>query len=194
MAASMADHSAAPLPRAAKVDSDDSDQMPPVVDAAPIALPPVLTGRAQMEQERLERQRVREASNGRSSGTATNVVSTSSARPVQPPPAVPVQVKTMADLNRSSSGEVAGSASGSRPIPVNGATSNGARAKKSYHPLQSPGPFPTDAAGEYYLDGELRHVSLSIGSKTDSPTFSPHQVVGAVRSRLSTLKSTELTS
>lgn len=50
------------------------------------------------------------------------------------------------------------------------------------HPLQSKGPFPTDAAGEYYLDGELRHVALQIGNPTTERTFSPQNVFGKVSS------------
>ncbi|OCF43592.1 hypothetical protein I317_02610 [Kwoniella heveanensis CBS 569] len=46
------------------------------------------------------------------------------------------------------------------------------------HPFQASGPFPTDAAGEYYLDGELRHVALRIGEHSRERTFSPQQVVG----------------
>ncbi|BEJ13832.1 hypothetical protein CspHIS471_0310060 [Cutaneotrichosporon sp. HIS471] len=48
----------------------------------------------------------------------------------------------------------------------------------SNHPLQSQGPFPTDAAGEYYLDGELRHVRLQIGNSTTDNTFTPQNVFG----------------
>ncbi|CAK9780729.1 unnamed protein product [Cutaneotrichosporon oleaginosum] len=53
-------------------------------------------------------------------------------------------------------------------------------ARLSNHPLQSMGPFPTDDAGEYYLDGELRHVRLQIGSSTTERTFSPQDVFGKI--------------
>jgi tyrosyl-DNA phosphodiesterase-1 len=70
--------------------------------------------------------------------------------------------------------------------PSTAKTNNGMRpppprnTRPSHHPLQSSGPFPSDAAGEYYLDGEMRHNALSIGNPTSAPTFSPQQVVGKV--------------
>jgi tyrosyl-DNA phosphodiesterase-1 len=54
------------------------------------------------------------------------------------------------------------------------------RAQSIIHPLQSPGPFPSDAAGEYYLDGELRHSTLTIGEPATEPTFDPQRVIGKV--------------
>jgi hypothetical protein len=51
----------------------------------------------------------------------------------------------------------------------------------SHRPLYSDsGVFPSDAAGEYYLDGEMRHTSLTLGSRNDERTFSPQQVYGPV--------------
>lgn len=53
------------------------------------------------------------------------------------------------------------------------------------HPFQGTAPFPRDAAGEYYLEGELRHTGNmwanenSVGS-LPSPTFSLTHVIGDV--------------
>lgn len=58
--------------------------------------------------------------------------------------------------------------------------SSASSTRLSNHPLQSRGLFPTDAAGEYYLDGELRHVRLRIGNSTTENTFSPQNVFGKV--------------
>lgn len=149
----------------------------PAVTPMPAALPLVLTGRAQMEQERLERQRARQAAAGKS-GNVTAVAANGNTS--QPPVsgARHAQVTTMADLNSRSTGESSSSATTSKPRPVVGGPS---RTKATaHHPLQSSGPFPSDAAGEYYLDGELRHTALTIGKPTDSPTFSPRQIVGKV--------------
>lgn len=58
-----------------------------------------------------------------------------------------------------------------------------ASTRLSSHPLQSKGPFPFDAGGEYHLDGELRHVRLLVGScSTTDDTFSPQNVFGKVSS------------
>lgn len=51
---------------------------------------------------------------------------------------------------------------------------------KSLHPLQSPGPLPLDAAGEYYLDGEMRQIDVTIGKATALQTFTVDQVIGRV--------------
>lgn len=55
------------------------------------------------------------------------------------------------------------------------------------HPLQSKGPLPQDAAGEYYLDGELRHVRLRIGQPSSSRTFSIRDIFREVRRQLALL-------
>ncbi|KJE03342.1 tyrosyl-DNA phosphodiesterase 1 [Cryptococcus gattii NT-10] len=55
------------------------------------------------------------------------------------------------------------------------------------HPFQGTAPFPRDAAGEYYVEGELRHTGNmwandnsagSLPSPTPSPTFSLTHVIG----------------
>ncbi|TXT13549.1 hypothetical protein VHUM_00916 [Vanrija humicola] len=46
------------------------------------------------------------------------------------------------------------------------------------HPLQTASTPPSDAAGEYFLDGELRHVALTIGTSNSARTFSPRKVFG----------------
>lgn len=53
------------------------------------------------------------------------------------------------------------------------------------HPFQGTAPFPRDAAGEYYLEGELRHTGNMWASEGPignirQPTFSLTHVVGDV--------------
>lgn len=53
------------------------------------------------------------------------------------------------------------------------------------HPFQGTAPFPRDAAGEYYLEGELRHTGNMWASEDSTgsirpPTFSLTHVVGNV--------------
>jgi tyrosyl-DNA phosphodiesterase-1 len=131
-------------------------------------LPPVLSGRAQMEQERIARQKAREGQSGSSQPSA------STASNVKPTPSTGSRIATMADLSRNA--EAGPSSNTSRA--TNGSKST--TRPPTYHPLQSTGPFPTDAAGEYYLDGEMRHNALTIGRATSAPTFSPQQIVGKV--------------
>lgn len=163
-------------------DADEEEGAPVEVPVStpPVAaaLPPVLSGRAQMEQERLARQRAREAS-GPSSKEGMSASSALQVKRETPPS----RIATMTDIvSRDINAASSSSASGSKSRVTNGTTS---RSRPStHHPLQSAGPFPTDAAGEYYLDGELRHVALTIGNKTEAPTFSPRQVVGAVSPNL----------
>ena len=154
----------------------------PTIAPVSVALPPVLSGRAQMEQERLERQKARAMASGKPS---TTPAAASGSTPIPTiasgsrSPTGPSVVKTIADLDTDSKTGSSGSASTSRPRPVASGSSSRPRVS-SHHPLQSSGPFPSDAAGEYYLDGELRHTALTIGKPTDAPTFSPKQVVGKV--------------
>lgn len=148
-----------------------------VTPAEPVpTLPPVLSGRAQMEQERIARQKAREAQNG-----AKSVPSSSNVKPTLP--GGNSRIATMSEL--SSRNAEAGPSSNGAPRPVNN-TRPPPPSKPTYHPLQSPGPFPTDAAGEYYLDGEMRHNALIIGRSSTAPTFSPKQIVGKVSPNLRT--------
>jgi len=131
-------------------------------------LPPVLTGRAQMEQERIARQKAREGQTGSSQPSVSTV---SNAKPT---PSTGSRIATMADLSRNA--EAGPSSNTSRATNRSRPTAP----PPTYHPLQSTGPFPTDAAGEYYLDGEMRHNALTIGRATPAPTFSAQQIVGKV--------------
>lgn len=140
------------------------------VETAP-TLPPVLSGRAQMEQERIARQKARKGQSGSSQPSA----STTSTSNVKSAPSSNSRIATMADLNRNAE---AGPSSSNNVRPINGSKS--APRPPTHHPLQSIGPFPTDAAGEYYLEGEMRHNALSIGRASTAPTFSPQQIVGKV--------------
>jgi tyrosyl-DNA phosphodiesterase-1 len=150
-------------------DTSNSVTIATPAEVAPI-LPPVLSGRAQMEQERIARQKAREGQCGSSQPSASvtsNVKST---------PSTGSRIATMADLSRNA--EAGPSSKTARADNVSRSSTR--PTAPTYHPLQSTGPFPTDAAGEYYLDGEMRHNSLTIGRTTSAPTFSPQQIVGKV--------------
>lgn len=136
-------------------------------------LPPVLSGRAQMELERIARQKAREGQNGGSKPSAPPPPSSSN---IKPTASSGTKIATMADLSRNAE---AGPSSSAKSRPVNGTKPS--THPPTHHPLQSTGPFPSDAAGEYYPDGEMRHNALSIGRTTSAPTFSPKQIVGKVR-------------
>jgi len=150
--------------------TDTSVTIASPADTAP-TLPPVLSGRAQMEQERIARQKAREGQTGNSQPSAST---TSNVKPTQ---STGSRIATMADLSRNAeagpSSNTTRNTNGSKPITRS----------PTYHPLQSIGPFPTDAAGEYYLDGEMRHNSLTVGRASSAPTFSPQQIVGKVSCR-----------
>jgi tyrosyl-DNA phosphodiesterase-1 len=147
--------------------TDTSVAIATPAETAP-TLPPVLSGRAQMEQERIARQTAREGQ------TSNSQPSASTTSDVKPTPSTGSRIATMADLSRNA--EAGPSSNTSRA--TNGSKST--TRPPTYHPLQSTGPFPTDAAGEYYLDGEMRHNALTIGRNTSAPTFSPQQIVGKV--------------
>ena len=118
--------------------------------------------RAQMEKERLARQKAREqpgSSAGQGEGAARVArTATGTVTPI----AGPGRVTTNAGPSSSS-------ASSSVNMP------------SGLHPFQRAGPFPTDAAGEYYLDGELRHTDLQICKPTSTPTFNLPSIIGKVR-------------
>lgn len=168
MAASMQHDMSNPVP---VDDESETSSLAPDGDAAPAlpaaVLPTVLSGRAQMEAERIARQKAREAA-GPTSGTTSTA---SSRLPTQ----TSSRVATMSDLTTRND---AGPSTAPSSSKANG--SGQPRRPATHHPLQSPGPFPSDAAGEYYLDGELRHVALTIGQPSQARTFSPQQVVGTV--------------
>lgn len=132
---------------------------------APTALPisaasGVLGDRAAMEKERLERQAARLAS------TTKGYSVVKMPAPPTPRPSRSGGITTLGDLaNRSGNGH---------------ASSSSQSIRQSAHPVQSPGPFPSDAAGEYYLDGETRHSALTIGNDATEPTFGPADVIGRV--------------
>ncbi|WWC88676.1 uncharacterized protein L201_003589 [Kwoniella dendrophila CBS 6074] len=138
------------------------------------AAPPVLKiggqiiDRAQLERERRERQAARQAaSSGPPTPTPTPSapISTTSTRPSVGPSRIAGMTSLSASNNPSDSSSVGPSIQRSTQT-------------SSLHPLQSTGSVPRDTAGEYYLDGELRHVALTIGNPTTERTFSPQHVVG----------------
>jgi len=150
--------------------TDNSVTIATPAETAP-TLPPVLSGRAQMEQERIARQKAREGQ------TSTSQPSVSTTSNIKPTPSTGSRIATMSDLSRNA--EAGPSSNTTRN--TNGSKST--TRPPTYHPLQSTGPFPTDAAGEYYLDGEMRHNALTIGRTSSAPTFSPQQIVGKVSCR-----------
>lgn len=159
----------APGDLSSSTDTSKSTQITTPVEAP--SLPPVLSGRAQMEQERIARQKAREGQSGSSQSSAPASSNTKST------PLTGSRIATMADLSRN----VEAGPSSNTARPTN--SSKSASHPPTYHPLQSTGPFPSDAAGEYYLDGEMRHNALTIGQPSTAPTFSPQQIVGKVSQR-----------
>lgn len=133
----------------------------------------ILGDRARMEQERLARQAARlGAAGGTSSATPASSVNSAS----KPPEVGSSRVATLGDYRT----DVANPSGSVYPGQSTVAESRSQRPHSSTHPLQSPGPFPTDVAGEYYLEGEMRHTAMSIGTPSTDRTFSPEQVIGDV--------------
>ncbi|WVQ96684.1 hypothetical protein IAU59_003790 [Kwoniella sp. CBS 9459] len=157
----------------------------PSMDAA---APPVLKiggqviDRAQLEKERRERQAARQAA---ASGLSSS--STPSATPT-PTQTSSAPLKTSGPPRDSGAGaariagmsSIASSSSSTSNGRASGPSTSAHRTISSItpHPFQSTGAFPRDAAGEYYLDGELRHTALLIGDDSRERTFSPQDVVG----------------
>nr|XP_031864193.1 uncharacterized protein CI109_000105 [Kwoniella shandongensis]KAA5531265.1 hypothetical protein CI109_000105 [Kwoniella shandongensis] len=129
--------------------------------------------RAQLEKERRERQAARQAQQGGSqpASTISNGFSAGPARVTGMS-----SIATSSNSSASTSTIKAASSSAARSGPSTSAQRP--QASGITHPFQAPGPFPSDAAGEYYLDGEMRHTALTIGDPTSERTFSPKQVVG----------------
>ena len=131
----------------------------------------LLGDRAQLEKERLARQATRAAQTSGVTGT-TNAISAQKGSTEAGKNAVATSSRVV---------RVAGPA-----ISSNGhsSVSKGANEigipKSTNHPLQSSGLFPSDTAGEYYLDGEMRHTALTIGDSSKERTFSLAQVIGKV--------------
>jgi tyrosyl-DNA phosphodiesterase-1 len=126
--------------------------------------------RAQMERDRIARQAAR-------MGTS---VKPEVSKPVESRNAVASSSKGASSSNAASSYRAIPSSS--KPSSSNGAgrTLPPPLPRLKDHPIQSAGPFPRDAAGEYYVDGELRHVSLRIGRDSTAKIFSPRDVFGKV--------------
>lgn len=133
-----------------------------------------------MEQERLARQQARQNKAGAVAGPSRGASQASTPTSTQ---GTSSRISTFSDLAKRNGDEEATSAiaSSSKAISSASKTSNGSHSKRNVHPLQGDGPFPMDAAGQYYPDGELRHTALTIGDASDRPTFSPHDIVGKVR-------------
>ncbi|KAL1412875.1 hypothetical protein Q8F55_000624 [Vanrija albida] len=113
----------------------------------------LMIDRAQLEKERLARQAAKEGK------PLPDVVSPNAAASSSKAPVPPSQHQQPA-------------ASHNVPGPSSTPT------RYPNHPLQTASAPPHDAAGEYFLDGELRHVALRIGNSSTGRTFSPRQVFG----------------
>lgn len=141
-----------------------------------------LGDRAQMERERLARQA---AKDGQTSTSAAASASGSSTATTSQPPrtkstVTPIggprgNIRSFSDLQAETT---AGSSSSSRSAGSSNERSTGS--SNPHHPLQAHGPPPSDAAGEYYLDGELRHAALTVVGASSERTFSAEQVIGTV--------------
>lgn len=125
--------------------------------------------RAQMERERLERQAAR------SQQSAEAGPSKLQAPLKAETPSVPPATARIINGRRVSH----------TPPPAKGHSAAGpsrqaSSARSTLHPFHEAGPARFDAAGRYFLDGEIRHTALSIGSRTEEPTFDPAEVFGEV--------------
>ncbi|KAK8858572.1 hypothetical protein IAR55_002801 [Kwoniella newhampshirensis] len=163
-----------PIPTST-VPSATSSPAPSDLSATPsvLRLGGQMIDRAQLEKERRERQAAREAqSNG----------SNPSQQPAGAvPSAGPARFNGMSSIGVPSSSTASSSSGAASTSKSSGGNSNTAQKALSAgvsHPFQASGPFPSDAAGQYYLEGEMRHTALTIGNPTMDRTFSPKQIVG----------------
>lgn len=132
----------------------------------------LLGDRAQMEQERLARIAARQ-------GAQSGPTAQPSARP--PPANINTRPSHVATLGDYRGSDIHPSRSAYTGQAVNGSSSSKGL-NNPYHPLQSIRPFPNDAAGEYFLDGELRHtfVDPQLVGEPKERTFTVQAVVGNV--------------
>lgn len=148
----------------------------------------LLGNRAQMEKERLARQAARAGS----SSTATAQSAAPSMVPVAsatfgptalpkartPPPVVKAEPLAAKRSYVQISPNTVNKRNGIHSLGASGSRS--AASTSSRHPFRATGNIPRDTAGEYYLNGEMRHTALTIGNASDAPTFSPKEVIGNV--------------
>lgn len=154
------DESAAPTPAPEPEPATPTEPAP----AQGLRLGGLMVDRAQLERERLARQAARAGACGPSTAGASSTAGPSSSN-------------AAASSSTAQASSANAQASSSR---VTSSHTPSQSVRLSNHPVQSTGPFPRDAAGEYYPDGELRHVSLKIGSDSGARTFSPQDVFGGV--------------
>ncbi|WVR06341.1 hypothetical protein IAU60_003372 [Kwoniella sp. DSM 27419] len=141
----------------------------PSLDSAPAAVLKVggqIVDRAQLERERRERQAARQAAAGVGVAGPSTALSNHDR-------SGPARISGMTSVAKNSKPIHSESSSLAKP-----SSSVSFISSSSIHPLQSPVPFPSDAAGEYYPNGELRHTALVIGEPTTERTFSPKDVAG----------------
>ena len=165
--------------------SGAKSQPAPLSPAPRAALQGILSDRAQMEKERLARQAQKQAN---LSATTSSNTKDSLSTPISPRTVVTPQRTEgakVATLNDFRTTALSPKRSAYPGRTVEGITSGVHFASTSrinfdpYHPLQSH-PSGRDAAGDYFLDGELRHTTMTIGTPSDAPTFSPEVVIGDV--------------
>jgi len=172
---------ASSLPLAAKPESSGSATALSATASATapvIGVSSLLGDRAKMEAERLARQAARAITAGAASASAaatskvnSNVsnggVKVATIRDFAPTPISPSRSAYPGRSVNGGGASASASAGPSRPTPT-------------LHPLQSTSPFLRDAAGEYYLDGEMRQINVTIGKPSAAPTFKVEQVIGRV--------------
>ena len=144
---------------------DKPDPMEPAAFPSALRLGSSIIDRAQLERERLERQAAR-----------------------APPAATSVQVKPQAEgsrpqLNGATQRNINGRGIShpSMDNPNSSAGPSRISTTQRLHPFREADPGVSDAAGRYFLDGELRHAALSIGQPSEDKTFAPAEVLGKVK-------------
>ena len=132
----------------------------PAAPAPQINMNGALGDRAQMERDRLARQAAKQSTPATTSADASTLAASGSRA------YVPARLRSLADLSNSRS-----------PTPPPASAQAPATA---LHPFHSSTPFLSDAGGQYFLDGEMRHTALTIGTPATERTFSPADMLGDV--------------
>ena len=168
-----------------------STEAAPITTSGPLNV--LALDRAQMERERLARQAAKQAqalSPAASEHVHLPKIATTRTGEIIPASSNPSftartakseMLRPVNDVNRNTDGDkhIAGpSSTGSNSL--NSDRGSMMTGRPTGHPLQSSEPFLSDAAGEYYLAGEMRHTQLDIGESTDARTFALPHVIGEV--------------
>lgn len=135
----------------------------------------LFSDRAKMEEERLARQLAKSGGSAgpsrpgstsatSGSGTSAGIAGPSISRPIAQDP------RPSDSAPRAQPSAMNGNGN-SRTIPAR---------PPIQHPYQASGSFPRDAAGEYYLDGELRHTHIADAGRSSEPVFTAQSILGNV--------------